>query len=67
MYDMPGKQVVLVVINNSTKDETIRWDRYQEIIQGKESGVDVLTHQTVNFDLKTAVIPAKTAYILELK
>jgi hypothetical protein len=37
------------------------------MIQGKETGVDVLTHQTVNFDLKTVVIPAKTAYILELK
>ena len=67
MYDMPGKQVILVIINNSTKDETIRWDRYQEIIKGKEIGVDVLSKQTVNFDLKTAIIPAKTAYILELK
>jgi hypothetical protein len=64
---MPGKQVVLVLINNSTKDETIRWDRYQEMIQGKESGVDVLTNQTVNFDRKTTIIPAKTSYILELK
>ena len=42
-------------------------DINKEMIQGKESGVDVLTHQTVNFDIKTAVIPAKTAYILELK
>jgi glycosidase len=67
MYDMTGKQVVLVVINNSTKDETIRWDRYAEMIKGKETGVDVITNQTVNFDLKTAIIPAKTAYILELK
>jgi hypothetical protein len=64
---MPGKQVVLVVINNATKDETIHWDRYQEIIQGKQGGTDVITHQTVNFDQKTTVIPAKTAYILELK
>jgi hypothetical protein len=56
-----------VIINNSTKEETIRWDRYQEIIQGKEIGVDVLTNQTVNFDLKTATIPAKTSYILEIK
>ena len=67
MYDIAGRKVVLVVINNSTKDETIRWDRFQEIINGKEGGVDVITHQTVNFDQKTAVIPAKTAYILELK
>jgi hypothetical protein len=66
LYDNPGK-VILVVINNSIKDETIRWDRYQEIIKGKESGVDVITNQTVNFDLKTTIIPAKTAYILELK
>ena len=65
--DMPGRQVVLVIINNSSKDETIRWDRYQEMLQGKESGLDVLTNQSFNFDLKTAIIPAKTAYILELK
>jgi hypothetical protein len=37
------------------------------MIKGKETGVDVITNQTVNFDLKTAIIPAKTAYILELK
>lgn len=66
LYGDPGK-VVLVVMNNSTKDETIRWDRYQEVIKGKEYGVDVITNQTVNFDLKTAIIPAKTAFILELK
>ncbi|MFM6934600.1 MAG: glycoside hydrolase family 13 protein [Flavobacteriales bacterium] len=65
--NLDSRQVVLVLINNSSKEETIRWDRFQEMIHGKETGVDVVTHQTVNFDQKTTTIPAKTAYILELK
>ena len=60
-------EVIMVILNNSEKEEELVWDRFTEGIQGFNFGTDVLTNQTFDFELKTGKIPAKTAYIIQLK
>jgi glycosidase len=60
-------EVIMVILNNSDKEEELVWDRFTEGIQGFNFGTDVLTNQTFDFELKTGKIPAKTAYIIQLK
>ena len=57
----------MVILNNSEKDEELTWSRFAEGIQGFDFGTDVLTNQSFDFDQKTGKIPAKTAYIIQLK
>ncbi len=59
--------IVMVILNNSEKDEELTWSRFAEGIQGFDFGTDVLTNQSFDFDQKTGKIPAKTAYIIQLK
>lgn len=59
--------VVMVILNNSEKDEELVWSRFAEGIQAYNFGTDVLTNQTFDFEQKTGKIPAKTAYIIQLK
>ncbi len=60
-------EVVMVILNNSEKEEEIAWSRFAEGIQGFNFGTDVLTNQSFDFEQKTGKIPAKTAYIIQLK
>jgi len=57
----------MVILNNSEKDEELVWSRFAEGIQAYNFGTDVLTNQTFDFEQKTGKIPAKTAYIIQLK
>ena len=60
-------EVIMVILNNSEKEEELVWDRFTEGIQGFNFGTDVLTNQTFDLEQKTGKIPAKTAYIIQLK
>jgi glycosidase len=60
-------EVVMVILNNSEKEEEIVWSRFAEGIQGFNFGTDVLTNQSFDFEQKTGKIPAKIAYIIQLK
>ena len=60
-------EVIMIILNNSEKEEELVWDRFTEGTQGFNFGTDVLTNQTFDFEQKTGKIPAKTAYIIQLK
>lgn len=61
-----NSKTVMVVINNSEKNQTIKTNRFQENIQNSSAGKDVLTNKLV--DLKTDIaIESQSALILELQ
>jgi hypothetical protein len=57
----------MVVINNSDKEEKIKRNRFVEQLDGFTQGQEVITNQKVNLLKDEWDIPAKTAYIFELK
>jgi glycosidase len=59
-------EVVMVILNNSNKDQTLEWARFAEGYKGYTKGKDVLNNQTFDFEQKNTTIPAKTAYIIKL-
>ncbi len=59
-------EVVMVVINNSVKEEKLVWKRFSEGLHGFEKGHDVLNNQSFDFEQEDMKIPAKTAYIIQL-
>ena len=59
-------EVIMVVINNSTKEQTLSWSRFAEGLHGFEKGKDVLNNQTFDFEQPSGTIPAKTSYIIKL-
>ncbi|WP_281613547.1 glycoside hydrolase family 13 protein [Flammeovirga sp. SubArs3] len=60
------KQTVFVILNNNKEDQTFDVKRFEEVLKGKTSGKDIISGKTITFDDKMT-IPAKTAYIIELK
>lgn len=59
------KDTVLVILNGSVKDQTLKMDRFKDITGDHASGRDVITSTEV--DIKnTVTIPAKGVLILEL-
>jgi len=59
-------EVVMVILNNSNKDQSLEWARFAEGFKGYTKGKEVLNNQTFNFEQKGTTIPAKTAYIIKL-
>jgi glycosidase len=60
-----GDHTVLVILSSSLKDETLKMDRFRDLINGYTKGRDVIT--SGEFDIKDSVtIAAKGEYILEL-
>ena len=59
-------EVVMVILNNSNKDQSLEWARFAEGFKGYTQGKDVLNNQTFDFEQKNTTIPAKTAYIIKL-
>jgi glycosidase len=59
-------EVLMVIINNSNKEETLTWSRFAEGLHGFEKGLDVLTNQSFDFEKSSGKIPAKTSYIIKL-
>lgn len=61
-----GDQTVLVVFNNNNNDKVVRFERYEEVLKGRHNGTEVATG--AELDLAPGItMPAKTAYIIELK
>lgn len=59
------KQSIMVIMNNSGTEQTIKTDRFSEGIQNYKKGKDVLTGKII--DLKAdIVLESKTFLILEL-
>ncbi|RIV45410.1 glycoside hydrolase family 13 protein [Flagellimonas pelagia] len=56
---------VMVVLNNSLKDQQIDLARFAEGIQNHQSGTDVITGQNVGLD-KSLEIKAKSSLVLDL-
>jgi glycosidase len=57
---------VMVVMNNSTKSQSIKTNRFQESIQNYKTGKDIMTGKTI--DLKNDItIESKSVLILELQ
>ncbi|TRX39415.1 glycoside hydrolase family 13 protein [Flavobacterium restrictum] len=60
-----AQKTVMVVVNNSDKNQTVKTKRFQENIQNFNTGTDVLTGKSV--DLKTDMnIDSKSVLLLEL-
>jgi glycosidase len=58
---------VMVVINNSDKNQTMNLARFDESTKNYTSGKDVLSGKSLNLKDKTFEVPAKTSFIFELK
>ncbi|MBU3659759.1 MAG: alpha-amlyase [Flavobacteriales bacterium] len=66
-FRVKGKERVMVVINNSDKEEKIKKARFAEELGGFTEANEVITNLKVNLMKEEWNIPAKTAYIFELK
>ncbi|MBF0693862.1 MAG: glycoside hydrolase family 13 protein [Flavobacterium sp.] len=60
-----SEKTVMVIINNSTKNQTLNTDRFAQNIKNFKSGTDVISGKTVN--LSDLTIEASSAMIVELK
>lgn len=58
---------VMMVINNSQKEQTISLNRFKESIQNHSKGMEILSDKTVDFTKESLLIPAKSSMIIELK
>ncbi len=56
---------VMVLLNNSDKEQEIKTDRFAECLKGFNSGKGIISGKEIN-DLSIIKIPAKTAKIIEL-
>nr|WP_214457730.1 alpha-amylase family glycosyl hydrolase [Flavihumibacter fluvii] len=59
-------QTVMVVMNKGNEAATIQTDRFDEIIKGRRSAVNLFTNETINIS-QGITIPPKTATVLTLK
>jgi hypothetical protein len=53
----------MVVLNNSTKEESIQLSRFQEVLKGKKIFKNVLTNEFVNIDSQKLILSPKSATI----
>ncbi len=59
-------EMVMVVLNNQTRKQTISLDRFAEMLKGKHMARDVITETC--FQLRSSItIPGKTALLLEIE
>ena len=61
-----GDETVLVILNGSDDDRSVRMDRFSEVIGDNTSGTDVITGETLDL-ADTVVVPARGVYVLELE
>lgn len=64
-YD--DKQTVMVVMNTSNDEKTIKPERFAEITNRFTKGRNVVTNATVDLTAKEWKVPAKTIWVIELK
>ena len=60
------KEKVMVVLNNNESAQTLKTDRFSEMMENYTSGKEVISGKTFT-DLKSLDVPAKSAMIIELK
>jgi len=60
------KEKIMVALNKNKEKVTLDLNRYQEIIGNQFEAFEVITKKNIKVD-KTLEIPAKTAFILEIK
>ena len=60
------KEKVMVVLNNNESAQTLKTDRFSEMMENYTSGKEVISGKTYT-DLKSLDVPAKSAMIIELK
>lgn len=58
---------VMIVINNSPKEQTISLNRFKESIENHTKGLEILSNKTVDFTNESLLIHAKSSMIIELK
>jgi neopullulanase len=58
---------VMVVVNNSDKNQTLNLSRFEESTKKYNNGNDILTGKNLNLKDKTFEVPAKTSFVFELK
>jgi glycosidase len=61
-----AKETVMVVLNNNNSDQTLKTDRFSEIMGKYTSGKEIITENEIT-DLKNLKVPASSAMIIELK
>ena len=59
------KETVMVVLNNNDSAQTLKTDRFFEMMGNYTSGKEIISEATIT-DLKNLKVPAKSALILEL-
>ncbi len=57
---------VMVIINNSKKEQNIEWNRFYEGLGDAKNGKDIISEKTISFD-KNISIGVKTSMIIELE
>ena len=60
------KETVMVVVNNSEKEQNVELNRFAESMKGFYGGIDVISEEEIVFD-KSLKIPSKSSIVLELK
>jgi glycosidase len=57
------QETIMVVLNNSTKEESINLKRFQEVLKGKKIFKNVFTNEMVNVENPIMILSPKTATI----
>lgn len=60
------KESVMVIINNSKKDQTVDLKYFEESLKGFSKGKEIISGMELNLK-NTTTIPAKTSFIIELE
>lgn len=59
-------KTVLVVLNGSNKDQSLRMDRFSDVIGTHKKGIDVITGQELNLT-SSLDVPARGVFVMDLK
>ena len=59
-----GDKIVWTIFNRKEETQTIKLDKYQEVLKGKSKGYDVINDKTI--DLSNLKISPKSALIIEI-
>jgi glycosidase len=65
-FRMAGNDIVMVIINRNSQDINLDLSRYEEVLQGKSSGTEIISGRNVTLD-NTLNVPANDPMIIELK
>ena len=59
-----GDKIVWTIFNRKEETQTIKLEKYQEVLKGKSKGYDVINDKTI--DLSNLKISPKSALIIEI-